>query len=67
MAVGTAAWAHRVDGGKNPDITGTIIGLFSLRIGKRLGRTHRRRAAADLEQRRDHRVGNGVAGAASRR
>src|SRR5579872_28216 len=27
---GTAAWAHRVDGGANPDIAGTVIGLFSI-------------------------------------
>jgi probable HAF family extracellular repeat protein len=27
---GTVAWAHRVDGGKAPDITGTVIGLFSM-------------------------------------
>jgi hypothetical protein len=27
---GTTALAHRVDGGKNSDISGTIIGLFSI-------------------------------------
>jgi uncharacterized protein YhjY with autotransporter beta-barrel domain len=27
---GTLAWAHRLDGGKAADITGTLIGLFSL-------------------------------------
>jgi probable HAF family extracellular repeat protein len=27
---GTAAWAHRLDGGKSPDISGTLIGLFSM-------------------------------------
>jgi probable HAF family extracellular repeat protein len=27
---GTAAWAHRVDGGAGPDIAGAVIGLFSL-------------------------------------
>jgi uncharacterized protein with beta-barrel porin domain len=27
---GTVAWAHRVDGGKAPDIAGTVIGLFSM-------------------------------------
>jgi probable HAF family extracellular repeat protein len=27
---GTVAWAHRVDGGNNPDISGTLIGLFSM-------------------------------------
>jgi uncharacterized protein YhjY with autotransporter beta-barrel domain len=27
---GTLAWAHRLDGGKGADITGTLIGLFSL-------------------------------------
>ena len=26
----TLAWAHRLDGGKGADITGTLIGLFSL-------------------------------------
>jgi uncharacterized protein with beta-barrel porin domain len=27
---GTAAWAHRLDNGKNPDIAGTVIGLFAM-------------------------------------
>jgi hypothetical protein len=26
------AWAHRVDGGKAPDIAGTVIGLFSMTV-----------------------------------
>jgi uncharacterized protein with beta-barrel porin domain len=29
---GTVAWAHRVDGGKAPDISGTVIGLFSMTV-----------------------------------
>lgn len=27
---GTAAWAHRLDGGKVPDISGAIIGLIAM-------------------------------------
>jgi uncharacterized protein YhjY with autotransporter beta-barrel domain len=29
---GTAAWAHRLDGGKSADITGTLIGLFGMTV-----------------------------------
>jgi hypothetical protein len=27
---GTLAWAHRLDGGKGSEITGNLIGLFSI-------------------------------------